>query len=71
MKGGNIMSKLSMQMFENKLVNISTVSEKYHNVKIMYLYDDYLRVEYNSETGNEKIACINRNYIVSIEEILN
>lgn len=65
------MSKLPIEIFENKLVNILTVSEKYHNVKIMFFYEDYLQVEYNFETGNEKIAYINRNYIVSIEEILN
>lgn len=65
------MSKLPIEIFENKLVNILTVSEKYHNVKIMFFYENYLQVEYNSETGNEKIAYINRNYIVSIEEILN
>lgn len=61
------MQNLSITPFTNKLLSISTVSEKYHNAKIVYTYNDYFQIEYNSETGNKKTVYINRNYIVSIE----
>ena len=64
------MQKLDDAALRNNLLNIQTVSVEYHNVKTLYFYEDFIKIEYHSGTGNEKTAFINRKYIVSFE-ILN
>ena len=36
------MQNLSITAFTNKLLSISTVSEKYHNAKIVYTYEAFM-----------------------------